>query len=124
MMGDYCTWHETTEYWESTCGLNWVFTDGGLADNQMRYCPGCGRVLVEATPPTANAPQIDADSQPARTKGRSAAARIGRWLVPFIALFFAFHGGFPAMVAALAWALWEYRDGMRMGRLARQHATD
>jgi len=61
MNDDCCTWGETPEYWESDCGMLWVFTDGGPAENQMRYCPGCGRNVSDGTADTV--PQIVMDSQ-------------------------------------------------------------
>jgi len=63
MNDDCCTWGETTEYWESDCGMLWVFTDGGPAENQVRYCPGCGRRVLDATAPADTVPQIVVDSQ-------------------------------------------------------------
>jgi hypothetical protein len=42
-----CTWREDEDgQWESDCGLSWAFPEGGPADNQMSYCPKCGRQLV------------------------------------------------------------------------------
>jgi len=69
MNDDYCTWDDTPEYWESDCGMLWVFTDGGPTENQMRYCPGCGRRVLDATAPADTVPQIVVDSQRARFEG-------------------------------------------------------
>jgi len=55
VMDENCTWIETPEYWEcDACGLSWVFADGGPAENEMRYCPGCGRRLLDESAPTNN----------------------------------------------------------------------
>jgi len=63
MSEDYCTWDETLEYWETDCGMLWVFTDVGPAENDMRHCPGCGRRVLDATAPADTVPQIVVDSQ-------------------------------------------------------------
>jgi len=36
------------------CRLAWVFIDGGPVENELRYCPGCGRRLLDETAPTNN----------------------------------------------------------------------
>lgn len=46
-----CKWRWLGEYWESTdpcCPIvSWYFDSGGKPDEHgMRYCPGCGRLLV------------------------------------------------------------------------------
>jgi hypothetical protein len=42
-----CTWAESADgVWTSDCGLTWEFSLGGPVDNQMMYCPKCGRPLV------------------------------------------------------------------------------
>jgi hypothetical protein len=33
--------------WRSDCGVMWTFTDGSPVDNQMKYCCGCGAILLE-----------------------------------------------------------------------------
>ena len=47
-----CRWHETNEeeyLWTYTtaCGHMWEFAEGGLVDNDTRYCPYCGGQIVE-----------------------------------------------------------------------------
>ena len=37
------------DYWDSACGEAWMFTDGGPADNNVRFCQGCGKP-VHITP--------------------------------------------------------------------------
>ena len=35
-------------YWEcQKCELTWVFTDGDPSENEMVYCPKCGRKIME-----------------------------------------------------------------------------
>lgn len=48
-----CTWRAADdvhmpETWTGSCGALWTFTDGGLAENDMRYCPKCGGKISEA----------------------------------------------------------------------------
>jgi hypothetical protein len=45
--GQTCRWTEEEygEYWESACGETWSFTDGGPAENNARFCHGCGKPL-------------------------------------------------------------------------------
>jgi len=33
--------------WAADCGLLWDITDGTPRENEMNYCPKCGRVLVQ-----------------------------------------------------------------------------
>lgn len=42
-----CTWSESGFSWNTGCGKEWQFTDGGLpAENGMRFCHSCGKTLV------------------------------------------------------------------------------
>jgi hypothetical protein len=34
----------------ATCGVVWTFTDGGPAENDVRFCPGCGAKVNVAEP--------------------------------------------------------------------------
>lgn len=36
--------------WSSQCGKTWVFEEDGPAENDMRFCPFCGRLLVAGLP--------------------------------------------------------------------------
>ena len=40
-----CVWTEDTscDYWESVCGMQWCFPNGGPPENKMCFCPGCGK---------------------------------------------------------------------------------
>ena len=42
-----CEWthDENDGFWESACGEAWQFNDGGPADNNVRFCQGCGKPL-------------------------------------------------------------------------------
>lgn len=43
-----CLWQEDDEgNWWGGCGALWCFNDGGPADNEMRFCCGCGRPLAQ-----------------------------------------------------------------------------
>lgn len=45
----YCEWREEDQWgpmagtYESACGQAWAFTDGGPAENNVRFCQGCGK---------------------------------------------------------------------------------
>ena len=34
--------------WEASCGAMWTFTEGGPKDNDMHFCPKCGKPAIEA----------------------------------------------------------------------------
>jgi len=47
-----CTWTQSPDphmpdTYEATCGAIWTFTEGGPAENNMRFCPECGSKVVE-----------------------------------------------------------------------------
>jgi hypothetical protein len=47
-----CTWTQSPDphmpdTYHATCGAVWTFTEGGPAENNVRFCPGCGGKLVE-----------------------------------------------------------------------------
>ena len=45
-----CSWtQDDEELWSSSCGLEWIFLDDGPKENDMNYCPKCGKKLREAT---------------------------------------------------------------------------
>jgi len=39
-----CAWtYDDADYkWDSACGESWVFNDDGPAENNARFCQGCG----------------------------------------------------------------------------------
>ena len=43
-----CEWkHDDDDgFWESACGEAWQFNDGGPADNNVRFCQGCGKPVL------------------------------------------------------------------------------
>lgn len=48
-----CMWRLAafdTEPWESDCGLAWTLNDGGPVENDMEFCPRCGKRL-QVQPP-------------------------------------------------------------------------
>lgn len=54
---DPCTWSLDDDpdrtAWHSACGQSWMFTDGGPAENHVRYCHGCGRPVQIVQPAEA-----------------------------------------------------------------------
>jgi len=46
--GNTCRWvyEEWDDYWEGDCGVTWQLLDNMPAENNMNYCPKCGRPLV------------------------------------------------------------------------------
>jgi len=59
-----CLWStaygDENDMWESSCGIAFVFNDGGPEDNSFRFCHGCGKRIEvasdQAIPPTPSAP--------------------------------------------------------------------
>lgn len=53
-----CTWTYDNDpdmpFWSAACGLAWCTEDGTLADNEVLYCPKCGKRVLEVVPPEAN----------------------------------------------------------------------
>ena len=52
-----CAWRqdEYTGAYHTACGHMWQFTEGGLVDNDTRYCPYCGgKIVQEAENETPN----------------------------------------------------------------------
>ena len=50
---DVCTWtldDEDSKALARTCGSLWCFESCGPTENEMRYCPYCGKPLVEVQP--------------------------------------------------------------------------
>ena len=35
--------------WRGSCGIEWYFTEGGPAENNVNYCPQCGGAVIVAT---------------------------------------------------------------------------
>jgi hypothetical protein len=43
---DVCLWGEDSDgNWETGCHEMFIFTDGGVRDNDFRYCPYCGKKI-------------------------------------------------------------------------------
>lgn len=40
-----CMWAEEDEYWETACGNSFVLNDGTPSDNDLKFCPYCGKFL-------------------------------------------------------------------------------
>lgn len=56
-----CAWTKNEDDWDRAewvgdCGATWVFEEGGPVENEMGYCPNCGkRLVVLPTPPEQEA---------------------------------------------------------------------
>ena len=51
MENEICEWHlddEEMNAWESACGLVWCLNEGTPKENEMAYCPKCGRHLTQS----------------------------------------------------------------------------
>ena len=49
---DSCTWTFSNydDHWSGTCGVEWIFPDGGPEENGVKFCPKCGKsVAVSST---------------------------------------------------------------------------
>lgn len=43
-----CNWDEDwNDVWMTTCGQEFVFSDGGPLDNNFKVCPFCGKNIRE-----------------------------------------------------------------------------
>ena len=41
-----CRWkQDDTGDWFTRCGEGWTFTDGGVAENRIKFCPYCGKPI-------------------------------------------------------------------------------
>ena len=50
MESETCRWKydSLNDIWEAECDAAWVFFEGGLAENDVKYCARCGgRIVVE-----------------------------------------------------------------------------
>jgi hypothetical protein len=46
-----CFWiaNDDEEYWEASCNSIFIFTPDGIEENNFKYCPYCGAVIVRTT---------------------------------------------------------------------------
>jgi regulator of replication initiation timing len=45
--GHICEWtYDSDGYWEGTCGIAWALESEGPTENDMHFCPKCGKRLV------------------------------------------------------------------------------
>ena len=43
-----CRWQEDADgNWDTACGETWTMIDGTPSENHYRFCPGCGKGLLE-----------------------------------------------------------------------------
>lgn len=71
--GETCDWRDG-DCWEASCGLKWgMDNDGTPAENQMAYCPKCGKrlnVLPPVSPATAQRSCRALNQQSSGRKGK------------------------------------------------------
>lgn len=47
-MGDKCEWiQDENGVWETSCGNMFEIIEGTPRDNELRFCPYCGKHLVQ-----------------------------------------------------------------------------
>lgn len=47
-MSENCEWQEDIDgVWETGCGNLFLITEGSPAENDMKFCPYCGKHLLE-----------------------------------------------------------------------------
>ena len=49
-IANVCKWRQIgieSSTWDTDCGLSWRLEDGSPSDNEIAYCHGCGRPMVE-----------------------------------------------------------------------------
>lgn len=48
--GSGCRWvfmdPDSACVWESACGVEWQFTEGGPTENGVKFCVGCGKPVI------------------------------------------------------------------------------
>lgn len=44
----HCQWRQwdTGDTWEGPCGMTWWLEEGGPEENEMHYCPKCGKPIA------------------------------------------------------------------------------
>jgi hypothetical protein len=61
--GGECVWSrydEDGDTWQGSCGIAWTMIDDGTPrENEMVYCPKCGKRIVEPDPEEADAGDIE-----------------------------------------------------------------
>jgi hypothetical protein len=58
---DGCVWtleDEDGSAYQTSCGEMFEFNDGGPAENKAKFCQYCGKALVVASPPRADALEV------------------------------------------------------------------
>ncbi len=69
--------------WDGDCGISWIFEDGGPEENDMNFCPSCGRILVIVplpTPPESEARELQLDETRAPWRSPYPAMPPGDWV--------------------------------------------
>lgn len=49
-----CLWRYTSttfvdDHYDTECSNSWVFTEGNLEDNEISYCPYCGKLIKDGS---------------------------------------------------------------------------
>jgi hypothetical protein len=49
----FCPWvyNETDDFYETSCNNGWMFTEGTVKQNKVRFCPYCGKLVVAIRKP-------------------------------------------------------------------------
>lgn len=42
-----CLWSLEDGVWRGVCGVQWCLNEGTPKDNEMNYCPECGKKIIE-----------------------------------------------------------------------------
>jgi hypothetical protein len=52
MQGE-CVWtlDDDTDSYDGTCGVKWCFMEGDVRENELHYCPRCGKAVRATIPP-------------------------------------------------------------------------
>ena len=58
---EVCQWTSVNDEhmpdtYESACGDMWSFIEGGINENNIRFCQGCGKKVIEASAPKEQQP--------------------------------------------------------------------
>lgn len=62
----FMDWPESGSDFETECGKAWSFNDGGIVENDVRFCNWCGGRVLPPPPPE---PDEDEDDDDARREG-------------------------------------------------------
>ena len=68
-----CWWEaDEDENWDTTCVNKFVFIDDGPIANGFRYCPYCGKPLVEVRPATVTEAPVEPEPNAVTVEAKEA----------------------------------------------------